>query len=135
MNIVVLCVAGRKQSAETDYRCIISRINVWGMKMFSMIWFHCAPGVIKRYILTIEGEDRAMQIKDTPYFNLYADIWRLHGKYIEPTASDSFWNALTQDADTIYKKYKESPLEAFAERLLLDVCKEIEQTYRRNINN
>lgn len=42
-----------------------------------------------------------MNIKDTPYFNLYADIWRLHGKYIEPTASDSFWNALTQDADTI----------------------------------
>ena len=76
-----------------------------------------------------------MNIKDTPYFNLYADIWRLHGKYIEPTASDSFWNALTQDADTICKKYKESPLEAFAERLLLDVCKEIEQTYRRNVNN
>jgi hypothetical protein len=100
-----------------------------------MIWCHCAPGVIKRYILTTEGEDRVMQIKDTPYFNLYADIWRLHGKYIEPTASDSFWNALTQDADTIYKKYKESPLEAFAERLLLDVCKEIEQTYRRNIND
>ena len=74
-------------------------------------------------------------IKDTPYFALYAEIYRLHGKYIEPIASDSFWNALTQDADTIYKKYKESPLEAFAERLLLDVCKEIEQTYRRNINN
>lgn len=34
-----------------------------------------------------------------------------------------------------HKKYKESPLEAFAERLLLDVCKEIEQTYRRNIND
>lgn len=105
------------------------------MKIFTMIWFHCAPGVIKKYILTIEGGGMAMQIKDTPYFDLYADIWRLHGKYIEPTVSDSFWNALTQDADTIYKKYKESPLEAFAERLLLDVCKEIEQTYRCNINN
>lgn len=42
----------------------------------------------------------AMNIKETPYFALYGEIYRLHGKYIEPTASDSFWNALTQDADT-----------------------------------
>lgn len=105
------------------------------MKIFMTIWFRYALDVTRKYMHITGEKDMVMNIKDTPYFNLYADIWRLHGKYIEPTASDSFWNALTQDADTIYKKYKESPLEAFAERLLLDVCKEIEQTYRRNIND
>lgn len=29
-------------------------------------------------------------IKDTPYFALYGEIYRLHGKYLEPVADDSF---------------------------------------------
>lgn len=28
----------------------------------------------------------AMNIKDTPYFALYGEIYRLHGKYLEPVA-------------------------------------------------
>lgn len=32
----------------------------------------------------------AMNIKDTPYFALYGEIYRLHGKYLEPVADDSF---------------------------------------------
>lgn len=76
----------------------------------------------------------AMNIKNSAYFNLYADVWRLHGKYLEPTADDSFWSALVQDANILYRKYKDTPLKAFAKRLLLDVCQEIEQSYKRNVD-
>ena len=51
-------------------------------------------------------------IKDTPYFALYGEIYRLHGKYIESVADDCFWSALTIDADTLYKKYKDTPKES-----------------------
>lgn len=47
-------------------------------------------------------------IKDTPYFALYGEIYRLHGKYLEPVADDSFWSALMQDVDTLCKKYKDT---------------------------
>lgn len=77
----------------------------------------------------------AINIKETSYFELYGDIWRLHGKYIEPVAADSFWSALTADADTLYRKYRGAPQGEFAKSLILDVCKEIEQSYKRKVNN
>ena len=82
-----------------------------------------------------------MNIKDTPYFALYGEIYRLHGKYIEPVIDDCFWNELeivygsTADADTLYKKYKDTPQGEFAKSLILGVCREIEASYKRNINN
>ena len=76
----------------------------------------------------------AMNIKDTPYFALYGEIYRLHGKYLEPVADDSFWSALMQDVDTLYKKYKDTPLKAFAEHLALEVCRAIEASYKRRID-
>lgn len=84
----------------------------------------------------ITGErDTVMNIKETPYFALYADIWRLHGKYIESVADDSFWDALMQDADILFKKYKDTPLRSFAESMIVTVCGEIEASYKRKINN
>ena len=77
----------------------------------------------------------AINIKETPYFALYGEIYRLHGKYIEPVADDYFWSALIQDIHTFCKKYKDKPLKAFAEHLALEVCREIEASYKRNINN
>ena len=68
-------------------------------------------------------------------FALYGEIYRLHGKYIEPVADDCFWSALTADADTLYKKYKDTPQGEFAKSLILGVCREIEASYKRNINN
>lgn len=76
----------------------------------------------------------AMNIKETPYFALYGDIYRLHGKYIEPVADDSFWSALTADADTLYKKYKDTPQGEFAKSLILAICQEIEASYKRRID-
>ena len=69
----------------------------------------------------------AINIKETPYFALYGEIYRLHGKYIEPVADDCFWSALTADEDT--------PQGEFAKSLILGVCREIEASYKRNINN
>ena len=77
----------------------------------------------------------AINIKETPYFALYGEIYRLHGKYIEPVADDCFWSALTADADTLYKKYKDTPQGEVAKSLILGVCREIEASYKRNINN
>lgn len=74
-------------------------------------------------------------IKDTPYFALYGEIYRLHGKYIESVADDCFWSALTIDADTLYKKYKDTPQGEFAKSLILDICQEIEASYKRKVNN
>lgn len=76
----------------------------------------------------------AMNIKETPYFALYGEIYRLHGKYIEPVADDCFWSALTADADTLYKKYKDTPQGGFAKSLILGVCREIEASYKRRID-
>ena len=42
-------------------------------------------------------------IKDTPYFALYGEIYRLHGKYLEPVADDSFWSALIEHPEKYYK--------------------------------
>lgn len=100
------------------------------MKIFIMIWCHCAPDATRRYIHITGGRN----IKDTPYFALYGEIYRLHGKYLEPVADDSFWSALMQDVDTLYKKYKDTPLKAFAEHLALEVCREIEASYKRRID-
>lgn len=77
----------------------------------------------------------AMNIKETPYFALYGEIYRLHGKYIEPAADDSFWSALTTDADALYKKYKDTPQGKFAKSLILAICQEIEASYKRKVNN
>lgn len=82
----------------------------------------------------IGGRDMAMNIKETPYFALYGEIYRLHGKYIEPVADDSFWSALTADADALYKKYKDTPQGEFAKSLILGVCREIEASYKRRID-
>lgn len=82
----------------------------------------------------IGGRDMAMNIKETPYFALYGEIYRLHGKYIEPVADDSFWSALTADADALYKKYKDTPQGKFAKSLILAICQEIEASYKRRID-
>ena len=35
-----------------------------------------------------------IDLKNTPYWSIYMDVFNLHKKFSEPVESDEFWNAL-----------------------------------------
>ena len=57
-------------------------------------------------------------------FQLFCDCWHLYRKYILKTANEEVLEGLKNEADKIFKKYDEKPLE---KELLMAVLNEIER--------
>lgn len=75
-----------------------------------------------------------MNFKETIYWALYADIWGFHKKYADVKEDDAFWEQVVDEAHIIYEKYKGKPEGEFAKKLILDVCDELDRTFRRQQN-
>ncbi len=75
-----------------------------------------------------------MNFKETIYWALYADIWGFHKKYADVKEDDAFWEQVVDEAHVIYEKYKDKPEGEFAKNLILDVCDELDRTFRRQQN-
>ena len=59
------------------------------------------------------------------YFEAYRDVWNFHKKYIEIISDkDEFWNAVTEDARALAKKYQECD---FIKNLVLNEIDEFER--------
>lgn len=77
-----------------------------------------------------------IDLKNTPYWSIYMDVFNLHKKFSEPVESDEFWNALVAEADSLCRKYRASSEGEFAKKLLLAILEEIERSYKAtNVHN
>lgn len=65
-----------------------------------------------------------MDFKSTIEFTIYADIWSFHKRYYDVSDSDDYWEAVIDDANTLYKKYDNSK---FAKSLVMAVMEELER--------
>ena len=59
------------------------------------------------------------------YYEAYKDVWIFHKKYIDKVSdADGFWNAVTEDARALAKKYQECD---FIKNLILNEVDEFER--------
>ena len=59
------------------------------------------------------------------YFEAYRDVWIFHKKFVEIVSDkDEFWNAVTEDARALVKKYQECD---FIKNLVLNEVDEFER--------
>ena len=59
------------------------------------------------------------------YFEAYKDVWNYHKKFVEIVSDkDEFWNAVTEDARALAKKYQECD---FIKNLVLNEIDEFER--------
>ena len=66
-------------------------------------------------------------LKDTPYWNIWADCCSIHKRFFGIREDDTAaWEAVLQEAKAIRSKYKNSDSGKFAESMVLLVVSELE---------
>lgn len=75
----------------------------------------------------------AMNIKDTPYFALYGEIYRLHGKYLEPVADDSFWSDITGRTEKKVTDQELTKIKQYLSKVRQDCIEHPEKYYKGNV--
>lgn len=67
-------------------------------------------------------------LKDTPYWDVWAQACRIHQRYYGVRPDDSQrWKALDQECEQLDKQYADKPERKFAQSLLLAVVGELER--------
>lgn len=75
-------------------------------------------------------------LKDTPYWNIWADCCQLHKKFFGCSETDDTgWIQLTNDAVRIRDKYKNTPEGEFAEQMVLLITAEINKRAKEEPTN
>lgn len=63
------------------------------------------------------------------YWNMYADIWAYHQKYINSLQDDDkFWHRLVEDGRTVARKYNNN---RFINNLVVNEMAEFENVYEK----
>lgn len=62
------------------------------------------------------------------YWNMYADVWAYHQKYINSLQDDGkFWHRLVEDGRTVARKYNNN---RFINNLVVNEMAEFEEAYK-----
>ena len=72
-----------------------------------------------------------MDLKKTPYWNIYAEIFTFFKESMPVQEDDPYWDRVIKEADQIYNKYKDTDQGEFAKREVLSVIDELETIYKR----
>lgn len=72
-----------------------------------------------------------MDLKSTPYWNIYADVFNLFKKSLPVRDDDPYWQQVVDDAEVIYRKYDQQDESEFAKREVMSVLNELEAIWKR----
>ncbi len=61
------------------------------------------------------------------YFVIFTDCWELFKKYSAVSGEDDYWDALSGDADLLYRKHGSH---GFSSVIISEVLAELERLYR-----
>lgn len=82
------------------------------------------------WLVTMKLEDllkKGDEMRDTPYFQIFADVYRLMGAHYPAQDTPEAWAEMLQDVSGIYRKYCETEQAAFVRSLSLAVLNELER--------
>lgn len=74
-------------------------------------------------------------MKNTPYWNIYADVFTFFKNSMPVREDDQYWQQVVDSADDVYKKYKGTKEEEFAISEIMSVINELERIYKRGVSN
>lgn len=62
-------------------------------------------------------------MKDTKYYQMFADLWRFMGDHYPPENTNAFLDRLIDDADIVARKYNSD----FVNKVLVAIMRELER--------
>ncbi len=68
-----------------------------------------------------------MDIKKTPYWNIYADVFNYFKASMPVQNSDEYWDRVCDEGDKLYEKYKETKEGSFVADQIVDIQKELQR--------
>ena len=75
-----------------------------------------------------EKEGRtAMDMKTTPYYAIYADVYGLLSRFLPVRTDEEYWEAVMKETDILYRKYNhgDEPGHEYARKMILETVNEL----------
>lgn len=72
-----------------------------------------------------------MDLKNTPYWQIYADVFTFFKSSMPVRNDDPYWQQVVDNADALYRKYEKADQAEFAKTEIFSVIDELERIYKR----
>ena len=66
-------------------------------------------------------------MKDTPYFEIFRDVWGFMGAHYPVSDAPDYWGKVVDDSAAVFRKYAATKYGTFVKALLLDIVEELER--------
>lgn len=68
-----------------------------------------------------------MDMKTTPYYAIFADVYGLLSRYMPVRTDNAYWDALIQESDQLYRKYNQTDDQGnqYARKLIYETLEEL----------
>ena len=66
-------------------------------------------------------------MKNTPYFKIFADIYNFMKSHYPAREDSKYWRIMLDEADNLYRKYRDTKQGDFMKALVLAVTEELER--------
>lgn len=75
-----------------------------------------------------------MDLRQSPYWDIWGKAWNFHKQYCEVKTDDSYWENVVNAAGELYKEYEGKPEGEFMKALVLAIVDELERVGKNERN-
>lgn len=72
-----------------------------------------------------------MNLKETPYWNIYEDLFNYHKEFMPVINSDEYWDALMDKGNILADKYRHTPQKEFVLDMVVVVQQELQRAWMK----
>ena len=73
-----------------------------------------------------------MNLKKTPYWNIYADLFNYLKAFMPVQNSEEYWDKVIEEGEKLYQKYQDTKEEKFVCDELISIQKELQRMALEN---
>lgn len=73
-----------------------------------------------------------MDLKKTPYWNIYADLFNYFKAFMPVQKSEEYWDKVIEEGEKLYQKYQNTEEENFVCDELISIQKELQRMALEN---